>query len=115
MNIDDPALYPTLSTIHSGFQHTLGTIMPAYHEHNEEEYVLNLAIPNWCNMSPPSHPKTDTISKPLPTLPPDYKIPRKRPYPLSTQMTTFELPHKKGRNVLSLLHGLANEPYKFHP
>uniref|UniRef100_A0A915J8P4 Uncharacterized protein n=1 Tax=Romanomermis culicivorax TaxID=13658 RepID=A0A915J8P4_ROMCU len=95
MNINDPALYPTLPTIHSGPQHTLGTIMPAYHQCNDEEYVLDLAIPHWCNMSPPSPPKTDAIPKLLPTLPPDYKIPRKRPCPLSTQMTTSELPQKK--------------------
>uniref|UniRef100_A0A915JKF2 CCHC-type domain-containing protein n=1 Tax=Romanomermis culicivorax TaxID=13658 RepID=A0A915JKF2_ROMCU len=31
MNIDDPAVYSTLPIIHRGPQHTLGTIMPAYH------------------------------------------------------------------------------------
>uniref|UniRef100_A0A915I6D6 Uncharacterized protein n=1 Tax=Romanomermis culicivorax TaxID=13658 RepID=A0A915I6D6_ROMCU len=112
MDMDDPALYPTLPTIHSGPQHTLGTIMPAYHQRNDEEYVLGLAIPDWCNMSPPSPPKTDAIPKPLPTLLLDYKIPPKRPCPSSI---TLELPHKKGGNILSLLHGLRNEPYKFHP
>uniref|UniRef100_A0A915JMU0 CCHC-type domain-containing protein n=1 Tax=Romanomermis culicivorax TaxID=13658 RepID=A0A915JMU0_ROMCU len=63
MNIDDPAFYPTLPTIHSCPQHTLGTIMPAYHQFKDEEYVLYLAIPNRCNMSPPSPPKTDAIPK----------------------------------------------------
>uniref|UniRef100_A0A915JV09 Uncharacterized protein n=1 Tax=Romanomermis culicivorax TaxID=13658 RepID=A0A915JV09_ROMCU len=104
MNINDPALYPTLHTIHSGTQHTLGTTMPAYHQGNDEEYALDLATPDWCNMSPPSPPKTDAIPKTLPTLLRDYKIPHKRPCPSFTQTTTFEPPHKKGRNILSLLH-----------
>uniref|UniRef100_A0A915KL63 Uncharacterized protein n=1 Tax=Romanomermis culicivorax TaxID=13658 RepID=A0A915KL63_ROMCU len=86
--------------------------MRAYHQCNDEEYVLDLAIPDWYNMSPPSPPKTDAIPKPLPTLWQDYKIPHKCPCP---SPTTFEPPHKKGRNILSLLHGLTNEPYKFHP
>uniref|UniRef100_A0A915LEK6 Uncharacterized protein n=1 Tax=Romanomermis culicivorax TaxID=13658 RepID=A0A915LEK6_ROMCU len=53
MNIDDPAFYSILPTIHSGPQHTSGTIMPAYQQCNDEEYVLDLTIPDWCNMSPP--------------------------------------------------------------
>uniref|UniRef100_A0A915KW01 Uncharacterized protein n=1 Tax=Romanomermis culicivorax TaxID=13658 RepID=A0A915KW01_ROMCU len=115
MNIHDPGFNPTLPTIHSSPQHTLGTIMRAYHQCNNEEYVLNLPIHDWCNMWPPSPSKTDAIPKPLPTLLPDYKIPCKRPCPSSNQMTTFEQPQKKGRNILSLLHGLTNEPYNFHP
>uniref|UniRef100_A0A915JD88 Ovule protein n=1 Tax=Romanomermis culicivorax TaxID=13658 RepID=A0A915JD88_ROMCU len=85
MNIHDPALYPTLPTIHSGPQHNLGTIMPAYNQCNIEEYVLHLAIPNLCNMSPPLAPKTDTIPKPLLNLLPDCKIPCKHPCPSTTR------------------------------
>uniref|UniRef100_A0A915ITZ0 Rhodanese domain-containing protein n=1 Tax=Romanomermis culicivorax TaxID=13658 RepID=A0A915ITZ0_ROMCU len=68
------------------------TIMPAYHQCNNEEYVLDLTIPDWCNMSPSSPPQTDGIPKPLPILPPDYKIPPKRPCPSTTQITTSEPP-----------------------
>uniref|UniRef100_A0A915I6C0 Uncharacterized protein n=1 Tax=Romanomermis culicivorax TaxID=13658 RepID=A0A915I6C0_ROMCU len=63
-------------------------------------------------MSPPSPPTTDVIPKPLPTIPPAYKIPCKRPCP---SPTTLELSTKKGRNLLSLLHGLTKEPYQIHP
>uniref|UniRef100_A0A915L6Q5 Uncharacterized protein n=1 Tax=Romanomermis culicivorax TaxID=13658 RepID=A0A915L6Q5_ROMCU len=63
-------------------------------------------------MSPPSPPKTDAIPKPLPTIPFPYKIPCKCPCP---SPSTFEWPTKKGRNILSLLHGLTKEPCQFHP
>uniref|UniRef100_A0A915JG00 Uncharacterized protein n=1 Tax=Romanomermis culicivorax TaxID=13658 RepID=A0A915JG00_ROMCU len=93
--MDDPAFYPTLTTTHSSPQHTLGTIILAYHQCNDDEYVLVLAIPNWCNMSPPSPSKTDAIPKQLPTLLWDYKIPHKHLCPSPTQTTTFEPPQKK--------------------
>uniref|UniRef100_A0A915KD80 Uncharacterized protein n=1 Tax=Romanomermis culicivorax TaxID=13658 RepID=A0A915KD80_ROMCU len=86
--------------------------MPAYHQCSDDEYVLDLALPDWCNMSPLWPPTTDTIPKPLPTIPPTYKIPRKCPCPLPT---TIKPPTKKGCNLLSLLHGLTKEPYQFHP
>uniref|UniRef100_A0A915KVZ2 Uncharacterized protein n=1 Tax=Romanomermis culicivorax TaxID=13658 RepID=A0A915KVZ2_ROMCU len=87
--------------------------MPAYHQRNDKEYVLDHNIRDWCSMSPPSSPKTFTIPNPLPTLPSDYKIPCKRPHPSNSQMTILEPPCKKGCNILWLLHVLRNKLYKF--
>uniref|UniRef100_A0A915LA75 Uncharacterized protein n=1 Tax=Romanomermis culicivorax TaxID=13658 RepID=A0A915LA75_ROMCU len=86
--------------------------MPTTHCGSQEEYILDLDIPHWCAMSPPPMPEAVKVVKSPPTIPADYKIPRKQ---TANSPTTPETPSKTGRNLLSLLHGLTPKPYRFGP
>uniref|UniRef100_A0A915JIZ5 Uncharacterized protein n=1 Tax=Romanomermis culicivorax TaxID=13658 RepID=A0A915JIZ5_ROMCU len=86
--------------------------MRTSHGRSQEEYVLDLDIPDWCSISQPPMPEADKTPKSPPTIPATYKIPQKRTCasPFAPEPST-----KKGQNLFSLLHGLTPEPYKFLP
>uniref|UniRef100_A0A915KVJ1 Uncharacterized protein n=1 Tax=Romanomermis culicivorax TaxID=13658 RepID=A0A915KVJ1_ROMCU len=86
--------------------------MPTTHRCSQEEYVLDLDILDWCVMSLRPTPEAEKTAKSPPTIPTNYKIPRK---PTATSPTAPETPSKTGHNLLFLLHGLTPEPYRFRP
>uniref|UniRef100_A0A915JPQ3 Uncharacterized protein n=1 Tax=Romanomermis culicivorax TaxID=13658 RepID=A0A915JPQ3_ROMCU len=66
--------------------------MPTTHRRSEE-YVLDLDLPDWCTMSPSPRPEAAKIEKSPPTIPADYKIPRKQD---TKSPTAPETPSKNG-------------------
>uniref|UniRef100_A0A915JLR5 Uncharacterized protein n=1 Tax=Romanomermis culicivorax TaxID=13658 RepID=A0A915JLR5_ROMCU len=67
--------------------------MRTTHRRSQEEYVLHLDIPDWCAMSSLPMPEADKVVKSPPTIPADYKIPRKQ---TASSPTAPETPSKTG-------------------
>uniref|UniRef100_A0A915L8S9 Uncharacterized protein n=1 Tax=Romanomermis culicivorax TaxID=13658 RepID=A0A915L8S9_ROMCU len=84
--------------------------MPTTHRRSQEEYILDLDIPDRCAMSPPPTPEADKVVKSPPTIPANYKIKQKQTanWPIAPQT-----PSKTSHNLLFLLHSLTPKPYRF--